>query len=75
LYKILGSGILILILIIFTSNTQLKVKGSTDEVQGNILASPQSKENITITVLFAGPNETGKSLVESAANKLRSASS
>jgi multiple sugar transport system substrate-binding protein len=54
------------------NNTQLKVKGSTDEVQGNILASPQSKENITMTVLFAGPNETGKSLVDSAANKLRS---
>jgi multiple sugar transport system substrate-binding protein len=37
-----------------------------------ILASPQPKENITMTVLFAGPNETGKSLVDSAADKLTS---
>ncbi|HJY15850.1 MAG TPA: extracellular solute-binding protein, partial [Nitrososphaeraceae archaeon] len=38
----------------------------------NIFASPQSKQNITMTVLFAGPNEMGKSLVDSAADKLRS---
>ena len=41
-----------------------------------ILASPQSKENITITVHFAGPNETSRltvfPLVDSAVDKLRS---
>ena len=36
-----------------------------------ILASPQPKENITMTVLFASPNEIS-TLVDSAANKLRS---
>jgi multiple sugar transport system substrate-binding protein len=45
---------------------------SIKNTDSNILASPQLKENITMTVLFAGPNETGKSLVDNAADKLRS---
>jgi multiple sugar transport system substrate-binding protein len=39
-----------------------------------VLAAPQSKENTTITVIFNqfGNEDTGKSLVDSAADKLRS---
>jgi multiple sugar transport system substrate-binding protein len=56
------------------TNTQLKVSGSTDEVQRNILASPQPKENITMTLIFDEFNvkDAGKSLVDTAADKLRS---
>ena len=61
-----------LILIIFMNNTQLKVSGSTDQVQGNILASLSSKENITMTIMFNTFQTSGKSLVDSAADKLRS---
>jgi multiple sugar transport system substrate-binding protein len=49
----------------------------TQEVPvSHAFASPQSKENITMTVQFAGPNETSPltvfPLVDSAADKLRS---
>jgi multiple sugar transport system substrate-binding protein len=56
------------------NNTQLKVSGSTDQVQGNILASLSSKENITMTIMFNTfqTSGSGKSLVDSAADKLRS---
>ena len=72
MYKSLGLGILTLILIIFMNNTHLKVSGSTDQVQGNILASSPSKENVTMTIMFNTFQTSGKSLVEGAADILRS---
>ena len=74
MYKILGLGILALILIILMNNTQLKVSGSTDLLQGNTPATSSSKENINLTVIFNEFNtkDAGKSLVDSAADILRS---
>lgn len=45
---------------------------SIKNTDSNILASSTIKGDITITVLFAGPTETEKSLLDSAADKLRS---
>jgi multiple sugar transport system substrate-binding protein len=72
MYKILGLVILTLILIIFMNYTQLKVSCTTDQVQGNTLASSPSKENITMTIMFNTFQTSGRSLVDSAADKLRS---
>ena len=72
MYKSLGLGILTLILIIFMNNTHPKVSGSTDQVQGNTLSSSSSKENVTMTIMFNTFQTSGKSLVEGAADILRS---